>query len=97
MTCCRSSLRSSSPACTGAPAYPLWLLGPEHVADHTVAVGVGCHHDGLAVVLGGLLNDLLGSVARPEHVAIGLEALTFEPPDRLCGDVLLLAPLGLRR
>ena len=37
----------------------------------------------------------LVGVAGPEHVAVGLDALALEPPDRLVDDVALLGPLCL--
>ena len=61
--------RRGTPGALGPPADPLGLLGPQQIADEPVAVGVGGHHDRLAVLEPGLLEDPLGGLARAEHVA----------------------------
>src|SRR6202022_1977017 len=41
----------------GLAARPLRLLGPEHVADQAIAIGVGGHHDRLALLQRSLRAD----------------------------------------
>ena len=77
----------------GSPANPLGLLGPEQVAD---ARGCGRgrqpSRSPRSRARSASSNDLLRSVASAEHVAVGLDALAFEPLDRLGDDVRAARP-----